>query len=198
MSDSQSLNEARAIALELAARLVVRELDDEAIGSLQSPPMRDALSAYDSQCAAYIDELGNGSDAALESAATEFCSLFLIGKRTSPHASAWIGSNPAETGATVSRAVTEWMEQLGVEVAPGSWGNIPQDHLAVLCGLVSLALLAPQPAGEMLARRIADATLSWVPAFANAVANATENPLYRAAARLAEHALGDLTLSGID
>ena len=195
MSHSQSLNEARAVALELAARLLVRELDTDAVQSLRTPTLRDALSAYDSQCAAYIDEL-EASTAALEAAATDFCTLFLIERRTSPHASAWMGGDSTQIGAEISQAVTVWMEQLGVEVAPGDWGNIPRDHLAVLCGLVSLALLAQQPAGEILARHIVASWLGWVPTFAAAVENATSNPLYRAAARLTEHVLSDLAQPG--
>ncbi len=192
MSNPQSLNQVRAVALEVAARLVVRELDHAVVESLRAPALRDALSAYDSDCAAYLDALDAGGADALEQAATEFCSLFVLGKNTSPHASAWLGSDPAETGAAITRSVAGWMDQLGVEVAPGDWGNIPRDHLAVLCGLVAIALHAPHPAGERLARTIAVEALGWVPAFAEAVEHATTNPLYRAAARLAEHALADL------
>lgn len=189
MPDSQSVNEARAVALELAARLVVRELDPAAVESLKVPALRDALCAYDDQCGDYIDALDSSSG--LEAAATDFCGLFLMSKRTSPHASAHLGSNPAETGAAISQAVAGWMSALGVEVAPGVWGNIARDHLAVLCGLVSLSLLSDN---ESLAKTIARETLSWVPAFADAVERDSQNPLYRAAVRLAEHALGDLLL----
>ena len=192
MSDSQGLNAARARALELSARLLVREIDAQALTALLDPALLDALDAYDSECAGYVSSLAGEGHAGLERLATEFCALFVVSRETCPYASAWLPGAPADVGAALTRKVDHWMEQLGVEVAPGEWGNIPRDHIAVLTGLVALALLSEMPAGEALARTIAAETLSWVPKFADAVAAASTSPLYRAAARLLEHALSEL------
>lgn len=195
MSAAQSLNAARARALELACRLLVRELDQEVVEALRQPDLCAALQAYDPGCGAYLDALHRGGRPAFDDAAAEYCALFVLGRRTSPYASAWLDGDPAERGAAVAQAVARWMDQLGVEIAPGQWGNIPRDHVAVLSGTTAIALLAPQPAGERLARSIVAETLPWVPRFARAVSRETTVPLYRAAARLLEHVVGELQAS---
>lgn len=191
-SGSSDLARARARVLELACRLLVRELDDETVEALADRSLADALDAYQPGCSGYLARLAADSGPGLQDAATDFCALFVVSKPTCPYASAWLPGTSAETGAAITRSVDDWMTQLAIELAPGAWGNIPRDHVAVLAGLVALALHQPGPDGVALARTIAASTLGWVPAFADAVCAATGNPLYRAAARMVEHVLGDL------
>jgi len=184
-----SLSRARAVVLELCARLFLAELDPEARNALLTPEILDSLELLEPGVAAYLS--GDWSEVDWEDAAAEYCSLFLMGGATAPVASAWIGDEPALAGAATGALVTGWSEQLGLKLAQGLWGQLPQDHLTVLVGLLAHALSLPGPLGEALAGDIIGRGLSpWVGSFSEAVLKKTANPLYRALVRLLLQCIG--------
>ncbi|MEM9491961.1 MAG: molecular chaperone TorD family protein, partial [Myxococcota bacterium] len=172
--------------LEIVARLLAAELDEPGLAALAGSELIGAMDELSPGAAAHIGDLAARGPAGVEQAAGAYCALFLVPGGASPFASAWLGGNPAERGATVTGAVANWMDQLGVSLASGVWGNLPRDHLAVLLGLRALALTVPPPYGPALAEDIRARALGpWVGRFAAAVCARTDSPLYRAVARLA-------------
>jgi TorA maturation chaperone TorD len=200
MSYQEDINEARAQLLEITARLLIREVDTLALEALLEPQFLDALDAYEPRIRVYLENVAGDPEAGLERMAVDFCALFLMNSATAPYASAWSAKSVQPDGFSESRAATPeqmlrsidgWMREVGMEIAPGEWGNVPRDHVAVLAGLVAHALHAG-PAGARLAKEIKRHALFWVDDFKVAVCSRTQNPLYRASVRMLCDALVDL------
>lgn len=214
MSNTEGLNAARAQLLEVAARLLIQEVDADALEGLRNPAFVEALEQYQPGVRADLDDVAKDVDAGLERLAVDYCALFLASPATSPYASAWVSkasqpgnvlasngvgsvgspsdANPAAlmTSDQILHSVDQWMAQLGMEIAPGAWGNVPRDHVAVLAGLVANALHRG-PEGVELANAIRDRAMYWVGDFEKAVCARTRNPLYQAAVRMLNDALVD-------
>jgi len=192
MSHPEGLTRARAQLLEISARLLIREVGEQALRALVEPTFLDALESYEPGVRDYLEQVARDPKAGLERIAVDFCALFLAKPATSPYASAWVTAN-AKTGARATpqqllQSVEGWMRELGMEIAPGEWGNVPRDHVAVL---VAHALYAG-PRGLELAAEIREQALPWVADFRRAVCERTANPLYRATVRMLTDALDDL------
>lgn len=214
MSNTEGLNEARAQLLEIAARLLIQEVDADALEGLRDPAFVEALEQYQPGVRADLNEVAKDLDVGLERLAVDYCALFLAHPATSPYASAWVakasqpgnvlarddaGNSGSRSDAKIAEPMTsdqilhsvdQWMGQLGMEIAPGAWGNVPRDHVAVLAGLVANALHRG-PEGVQLANAIRDRALYWVGDFEKAVCARTRNPLYQAAVRMLNDALAD-------
>jgi TorA maturation chaperone TorD len=200
MPYQEGMNKARAQLLEITARLLIREVDALALKALLEPQFLDALEAYEPGTRRYLESVAGAPEAGLEGMAVDFCALFLTNSATAPYASAWsttsaqagsVGEPRAATTEQMLKSIEGWMREVGMEIAPGEWGNVPRDHVAVLAGLVAHALHAG-PTGAMLAKEINQHALFWVDDFKVAVCSRTENPLYRASVRMLCDALVDL------
>jgi TorA maturation chaperone TorD len=186
MSDSQSLSlkQARATLLEMVARLLLKELDEDARVALSHPDLARVFEELSPGFMAYVGR-GPWTQAQQDMADADFCHLFLLNKGTAPYASAWVGDDPAVAGAAVTELSERWCERLSLKIEAGPWGNIPRDHVAVLIGLIAHASLTPGPHSEGLIADILQRGLGrWIFQFINAVESATNNPVYRGAVLL--------------
>ena len=93
MPHPESLNQARAQLLEIASRLLIREVDESALGALLEPSFLDALEAYEAGTRDYLDHIARDPENGLESMAVDFCALFLANAATAPYASAWTSAS---------------------------------------------------------------------------------------------------------
>ena len=141
--------EARAQLLEITARLLIREVDESALKALLAPKFAEAMEGYEPGTRAYLEGVARDTESGLEKMAVDFCALFLANSATAPYASAWnaaklspIATNRSQNATTeqILQAVGGWMREVGMEIAPGEWGNVPRDHVAVLVGLIAHAL----------------------------------------------------------
>lgn len=186
MSSEEGLSYAgaRATLLELVARLLIEELDQESRDALRHPDIVSVLDKLEPGVEEYLGS-GDWTEQQWDYCAADFCGLFLSNKKTAPFASAWMGEEASVVGAAHSELVDAWCGHLGISVGGGPWGNVPRDHIAVLVGLMAHALHVPGPEGEALAQDILQRGLNpWVHKFTQAVLGATENPLYRSIVRL--------------
>jgi TorA maturation chaperone TorD len=192
--------EARAHLLEITARLLIREVDEAALKALLAPKFAEAMESYEPGTRAYLEGIARDAESGLEGMAVDFCALFLANSATAPYASAWnaVRLSPSPTNRSqnatteqILQSVDGWMREVGMEIAPGEWGNIPRDHAAVLVGLIAHALWMG-PRGLELAAEIKQQALFWVDDFKDAVCARTRNPLYRATVRMLSDALADL------
>ena len=194
------MSQARAQLLEIAARLLIREVDESALRALIDPAFLEALDHYEPGARDYLEAVASDTESGLERMAVDFCALFLASSATAPYASAWISASGRQGEDSVSsvatteqilRSIDGWMSEVGMEIAPGEWGNVPRDHVAVLAGLVAHALQMGE-AGQILATEINQQALFWIADFERAVCSSTPNPLYRATVRMLGDALVDL------
>jgi TorA maturation chaperone TorD len=63
---------------------------------------------------------------------TEFCELFLMSKSTSPMAWVWLPWEQLANSAKIVAKRDHWQGVLEVGLEDGPWGDVPQDHFAVL------------------------------------------------------------------
>lgn len=192
-----NLSAAHAPLLELTARLFIQELDAAAIDSLLHPDIEQLLEVLEPGVTSYLrsrrpkDALPIHQD---EDLAAEFCRLFLMSKATSPMLSVWFGEEQIASGTRLSGLIGGWQAELGVEMADGAWGNLPKDHVSVGLGVFALALIADEnrPPEDRLAKVIWRTLLAdTVPGFVKAVLEHSENPAYRAGAKLARELVVD-------
>lgn len=191
MSSEEGLSYARARAtlLELVARMLIQELDQESRDALRHPDIVSVLEKLEPGLEAYLGD-GDWTEHQWDLCAADFCQLFLTNKSTAPFASAWMGDEPSVVGAAQTQLVDDWCAHLGISLAGGPWGNVPKDHIAVLVGLMAHALHVPGATGEALAQDILSRGLQpWVGRFKDAVLKSTENPLYRSIVKLLELSL---------
>lgn len=183
MSDTQSLKLAQARLLELCARLLVLELDEEARLALNREGLAQGFEELEPGFIDYI--VGEWGVEHFDQASAEYCRLFLMPKGTAPVASAWMGDEPAQVGAQIHDAIMGWMLALDLDLEQGPWGRLPLDHIAVLSGLYSLALQSEDEVTVGLAAQIKErAVRPWLGAWVEAVLAKSQNPLYRGVVKL--------------
>lgn len=179
---------ANARLFEVAARLLVVELDADALDGLLHPEIAQLFEEIAPGFTAEVQDLRDKPES-LELLDAEFCRLFLMSKATSPQASVWAGGEQLAKAAAIAAQVDHWQSVLDVELVDGPWGNVPKDHFAVILGLYSMALIA-ESSGQ-LAGEIHTAVLgSCLPRFCAAVAEHTTSPIYLGVAGLLEQLLG--------
>ncbi len=170
----------------LVARLVLREIDPPALDSLCRPEILEILEKLEPGCARYLGG-HDWSSEDFDEAAADYCEIFVLSKKTSPFASAWLGGAPETHGPDVARRVHAIAAGLGLESgAASSWtvANLPPDHLGVLLSLAAEAWrLEPAVAEDFSSELLRP----WIPAWAEACRASAQSPLYRAVSRLAAH-----------
>ncbi|MFT6040811.1 MAG: TorA maturation chaperone TorD [Gammaproteobacteria bacterium] len=180
---------ANARLFEVAARLLVVELDADALDALLHPEIAQLFEEIAPGFTTEVKDLRDQPES-MELLEAEFCKLFLMSKATSPQASVWAGGEQLAKAAAIAAQVDHWQSVLDVELVDGPWGNVPKDHFAVILGLYSMALLA-EPSGK-LAQEIHDAVLGdCLPRFCAAVSEHTTSQIYRGVVGLLEQLLED-------
>lgn len=159
--------------LQLAASLLAREITPEVLATLQEPGTKAVLTQLEPTCSDLLDKKWTPKD--FEEAAVEYCRLFILNPAVPIRAAAWFEDNSPEIASRI-----QFMIDNGFLALPESFQTLSPDHLAVLL-LVQTTL-----AGGDATQFEADNLASWVPNFANALAQKTTHPLYRLAARLIE------------
>jgi len=182
MHDSENLKVAVAGLIEVVARLLIVELDAIALQALAGEEISALLEELEPGVSSTLVATTNDS-ALQEELDAEFCRLFLIGEATSPMASAWLDGEQLANAARLSTQVQHWQASLEVEMEQGPWGNVPPDHISILLGLFSLALVREE-SGKLAEEIYTTALASMVPDFVKAICAESTNPVYRAGVRL--------------
>lgn len=171
--------EALASAFELAARLVIRELDEPAFEALRSPEVRALLEGLEPAVTAWLDAPWTASRADDEAAA--YAELFLIPRPSclSLRVGDWLPEDQGDVAARLAEVVAP----LGYDPTPAVAGNLPPDHLGVVLALAG-ALAAHPPSRSALPRLLARLLAPWIADFEARLREVSVHPLYRAAARL--------------
>jgi TorA maturation chaperone TorD len=179
------VNLARARLIEVCSRLLLLELDADTRDALRHPGLLGPFNALEPGFDAWLGHEPWESERSDEADA-DFCELFLMGKHTSPCASAWIGDEPAVIGAAFHEHVDGWCDDLHLTLSDQPLGRVPRDHVAVLSGLLAHALLHGDAGARLADEIITHGLAPWLSRFVAAVLANTDNPLYRATVRLLE------------
>ena len=156
---------------QLAATLLAREISPEVLATLQEPGTKAVLTHLEPTCSDILDKEWTPGD--FEDAAVEYCRLFILTPAVPIRAAAWFEDNSPEIASRI-----QFMLDNGFLILPESFQTLSPDHLAVL--LLTQTILAGEDATQFETDNLA----TWVPEFANALAEKTTHPLYRLAARL--------------
>ena len=168
--------EAKASLATLVAHLLLHEVDGPTLEVLRQEGVLEVLEKLEPGCRDYLAGREWGP-ADFDSAAAEYCRLFILPRGVPPYASAWLGGDPLVAGPRVAARAAEVRRALGLE---GAGGNPPDDHLGVLLTFLARAWQAG-PAGEPVARVLTgELLLPWTPAFSEALEREADGPLYRA------------------
>ncbi len=163
----------------LLSRIFLKEADAELMTELARPEIADVLEELEPGFAEYVR--GPWDDAKLEEEATEYARLFLLPRGVTPFATAWLEGDEGAIRADLEERIAVLYDALRVRPADFGLGNVPSDHVGMLLALTSVALQVDSSGG--LAAKCDELT-SWVPHFAQRVAEESTSPLYRAAGRL--------------
>lgn len=161
----------------LAARLLLREMDEPSRVALLQEGAHLVLDKLAPGCAKYLDAVW--SEQEIESAAAEYCRLFLLPGGAPPFASAWLADG-TDQGHEVVVQCEAAAEALGLEGTTPD--NLPPDHLGVLMIVLAEAWQVADAAGQP-ARVMREELLGpWLDTFLAKLAASTTNPLYSALA----------------
>lgn len=173
----------------LLARIFLKEVDAELLGELARPEVAEVMEQLEPGFTAYVRGR-DWDDAALQELAAEYARLFLLPEGVSPFAVKWMQGEEGAVRARLEDQISILYESLRVKPVDFGLGNVPADHIGMLLALTSVALeTEPAPKAGGLAARSQALIADWAPNFAAEMLEKTENPLYRAAAKLLPEAL---------
>lgn len=178
-SDTASL----APVYSIAARILLTELDREALEALNEERLLEVLETLRPGCRAYLRDTEWTSDA-LDDLAAAYCSLFILPGGVVPFAAHWLPGDAAVARDEFAVHVNEVLEALHVRPSDFGMGNMPTDHIGVLLALQSVAMERGSPADVERAGRLLQ---PWGPVFAAELtrrAAGMDAPIYEAAGRL--------------
>ena len=168
----------------LLARIFLKEADAELLRELARPEVAEVFEQFQPGFNAYVRDR-EWSDSALHELATEYGRLFLLPEGVSPYAVKWMQGEEGAVKARLEDQISILYESLRVQPMDFGLGNVPADHVGMLLALTSVALeTEPTPKVGGLASRSQALIADWAPQFSDALLEKTENPLYRAAAKL--------------
>src|SRR5690606_19672325 len=118
-------------------------------------------------------------------AAAEYCRLFVLPKGVTQQASHWIPGETEDIGHKLVAGVSQVLDGFDLQIQAQAMGNVPRDNVALL--LLLAARLYEEDATS--ATRHGDEFVTtfvvpWAAHFSAALAKRTDNPVYRATARL--------------
>lgn len=169
----------RAALYRLFARLLTAAPDAALLDALGAPAAAAVLERAAPGFSAWLGALGSDGQAAL---GTEFARLFLLPRGAAPYASAWIEGDRERLAGQLAAFTHRLMAALDMQQT-GSQGNLSQDHLGLLFAVTAEALSRPE-AAALAAHAEGQLLGPWVRAFADALYQRAESPLYRALGRL--------------
>ncbi|MFT5435332.1 MAG: hypothetical protein ACI9OJ_006049, partial [Myxococcota bacterium] len=109
--EPMNLRLARARLIEVCSRLLLVELDDATREAPRHPGLLGPLEALEPGLGSWLGDEPWTADRS-DDVDANFCALFLLGKHTSPCASAWIGDEPARVGAAFEERVGDRCDAL--------------------------------------------------------------------------------------
>jgi TorA maturation chaperone TorD len=152
----------------LLGRLFAAEIDAEFLAVLKGTP--ELLAVFETIAPGCLD-------IDLEEAATEYCRLFVLPRGVPAVASAWLPGSDPNRAAPIVGLVYNLKSTLELSLP----AELPPDHAGVLLPLMAW-LLDKQP--EAAADFQIVALNPWLEAFANALAEKAQLPVYRAIAKI--------------
>ena len=174
---------AQAAVHSLLARILLTEMDRDALVALSNPDVLEILERVRPGCAAFVRDT-EWTPAALDALAADYCTLFILPKGVAPYAASWLDGDPAVLRGQLTDRINEVLDALRVRPGEFGMGNVPADHVGVLLALHALAL---EQGGEGLASRSHALLAPWVARFGERLAEhaaGIDAPLYEAAGRL--------------
>ncbi len=166
---------AQAALCLLAARLLLREMDEPARAALLEEGAHQVLDKLAPGCAAYLE--APWSEQTIETAAAEYCRLFLLPGGAPPFVSAWLADGTDQGHAVVAQCEAA-AEALGLEGPTPD--NLPPDHLGVLMIVLAEAWQVADAEGQPARVMRAELLGTWLDSFLAKLEALTVNPLYRA------------------
>lgn len=175
-----------ASLLALLGRIFARELDRELLAVLQTAQVAELFSQSDSECGRLLSRPWNGDD--FETAAVEYCRLFIAPQVAAPVASAWLGADDTLGASAVSDLVHNTIGAFELDI-PKELRELPPDHIGVVLSISAWLVehrvaVAPDFMDQALA--------TWAGRFSSALIERSEFPLYRACGKVVQAFLTDL------
>ena len=169
--------EQRAALCDLAAHLLLRELDPPALAAMRAPDALEVLDKLAPGCREHLERAWEAAD--FDREAAELCRLFVLPGGVSPFAAAWLDEAEARAvGAACSGALAE------LAVDPSLPDGLPPDHL----GIVLLVLAESWRCRDADAMSVSVLTRSlsrgWLAPWCARLAAEARSPLYQALAVL--------------
>ncbi len=159
---------AEASLYTLLGRILSSEIDAGLLAVLQSEGIRETLEKI---------EPGSLESLCLETAATEFCRLFVLPNGVPPAAAAWFPEPNSDDAIQIGILVHNLQAELDLELPAG----LPPDHAGTILAIMGW-LSENQPPAAVEFRHTALAP--WIGSFANALGRSTTVPFYRAVAAI--------------
>ena len=142
--------------------------------------MHEVLAQAEPSCAEYLE--GVWTEARIEAAAVDFCTLFILPKGVSPMASAWCpkGADAESVSIGIQQLVRSLSEQVQIPL-PVGMQEIPAEHAGLLLYLGgSLAAADDATLRDQACSFLQEATVPWLEQFATRLSEHPASPLYRA------------------
>ena len=159
---------AEASLYALLGRLFAAEIDLDLLAILQSHGIQESFDAIEPGCLDQFDQ---------ESAAAEFCRLFVLPNGVPAVAAAWLPGSDPNKFAAIAGLVLNLQSKLDLSLP----AELPLDHAGTLLPIMAWLLEnQSETAGDF--QRIA--LDPWLGQFASALGEMTELPIYRAIAAI--------------
>jgi TorA maturation chaperone TorD len=159
----------------LVGEVLSREIDASILQLVSQPDLLELLCEIEPACRDYIQKEWSADE--FESAAVEFCDLFIMPESTTaPRAAAWLELGCEVTADSVDAVVREFLTEWKIQVPP-AYQYLAYDHISLILYVSAVILQAHSDQSEEFDEITLD---SWVPSFAASLAK-VESPLYKAA-----------------
>ncbi len=172
--------EQRADLCLLAAHLMLRELDGDALDVLRAEGVASVLDRLAPGCAGHLER--DWDEQAFDLEAAEYCRLFLLPGGVSPYAGVWLEGEQARRLVLAESEASATALGFTNHMPDG----LPADHLGVLLALVAEAWRVSDSAGEPATSLSSSLFDGWLARFLDSLAQRARSPLYRALAGLIE------------
>jgi TorA maturation chaperone TorD len=159
----------------LVGEVLSREIDASILQLVSQPDLLELLCEIEPACRDYIQKEWSADE--FESAAVDFCDLFIMPESTTaPRAAAWLELGGEVTAESVDAVVREFLTEWKIKVPP-AYKYLAYDHISLILYVSAVIRQTDSEQPEEFDQVTLD---SWVSNFAASLAK-VESPIYKAA-----------------